>query len=246
MTVYLYDGTYPGLLTCLQTCFDTGIVPETICTLAQSEPSLFADEVVIKTDPQKTENLIDRMKCHFLPGTLRNIFYTFLSDASAREMIIYRYAAFGFEVGKTLDNYISDDRVRAVHALSRKVGGETHRMKGLIRFQTLQNGMYYARIRPDHNIIPLLGRYFSQRLPDQYWMIHDVRRNIALIYNKKYWDITQVEINYEPDLAHDELFCQQLWKQYFHTIAIKERRNPKLQRQLMPARYWEFLVEMQK
>jgi hypothetical protein len=34
-----------------------------------------------------------------------------------------------------------------------------------------------------------------------------------------------------------------LWRTYFRRIANPERRNPRLQRTLMPARYWDTLVE---
>ena len=43
----------------------------------------------------------------------------------------------------------------------------------------------------------------------------------------------------------DELLYQQMWKDYFKTMAIKQRINLKLQRQHMPVRYWKYLTEMQ-
>jgi probable DNA metabolism protein len=36
-----------------------------------------------------------------------------------------------------------------------------------------------------------------------------------------------------------------LWRNYFDSMAIKERTNPRCQRNLMPARYWKNLPEMQ-
>ena len=41
----------------------------------------------------------------------------------------------------------------------------------------------------------------------------------------------------------DEKLYQALWKTYFKAIAIKERRNPRKQRQDMPVRYWKYLTE---
>jgi hypothetical protein len=36
-----------------------------------------------------------------------------------------------------------------------------------------------------------------------------------------------------------------LWRSYYDTIAIRERLNPKKQRQDMPVKYWKYLTEMQ-
>ena len=43
----------------------------------------------------------------------------------------------------------------------------------------------------------------------------------------------------------DERLFQQMWKTYFKAIAIKERMNPRKQRQDMPVRFWKYLVEKQ-
>ena len=45
--------------------------------------------------------------------------------------------------------------------------------------------------------------------------------------------------------AEDEKLFQTLWKNYFKSLTIKERINPKLQRQHMPQRFWKYLVEKQ-
>jgi len=36
---------------------------------------------------------------------------------------------------------------------------------------------------------------------------------------------------------------QMLWKKYFKSMAIEERKNLKLQQQNMPKKYWKYLVE---
>jgi probable DNA metabolism protein len=38
---------------------------------------------------------------------------------------------------------------------------------------------------------------------------------------------------------------QQLWQTFFRTIAIPERKNPRLQKSNMPAKYWKYLTEKQ-
>ena len=38
---------------------------------------------------------------------------------------------------------------------------------------------------------------------------------------------------------------QELWKMFFKTISIKERKNPRYQMQFMPKKYWKDLNNFQ-
>ncbi|MDD3778627.1 MAG: DUF4130 domain-containing protein, partial [Proteiniphilum sp.] len=49
----------------------------------------------------------------------------------------------------------------------------------------------------------------------------------------------------EEMMAADEKLFQELWKGYFKAMTIKERINPRLQRQHMPKRFWKYLTEKQ-
>lgn len=49
----------------------------------------------------------------------------------------------------------------------------------------------------------------------------------------------------EEMMAEDEKLFQDLWKRYFKALSIKERYNPRLQRQHMPRRFWKYLTEKQ-
>ena len=51
--------------------------------------------------------------------------------------------------------------------------------------------------------------------------------------------------NIDVDLAEDERQFQLLWKNYFRALAIPQRTNERLQRRLMPRRYWKHLTEME-
>ncbi|NTW94650.1 MAG: DUF4130 domain-containing protein, partial [Chlorobiaceae bacterium] len=38
---------------------------------------------------------------------------------------------------------------------------------------------------------------------------------------------------------------QALWQTFFRTIAIPDRKNPRLQKSNMPMKYWKYLTEKQ-
>ena len=39
---------------------------------------------------------------------------------------------------------------------------------------------------------------------------------------------------------------EKLWKEFFNTIGIKERKNLKCQKNFMPKKYWKNIIEMEK
>jgi len=165
-----------------------------------------------------------------------------LSEVVEAPTVIYKYLQLGFKIGSRVDLDLMDDRVLNIQRINQKVTFEKHRMLGLVRFQLVEGDLYYAPVQPDHNIVALMANHFSQRMSDQKWMIHDVKRKIGVIYNLKQWVITPVDIE-TPAIGKEEYLYQELWKNYYKSIAIKERKNPKLQKRCMPVRYWGFLTE---
>ncbi|WP_333638375.1 TIGR03915 family putative DNA repair protein [Tissierella praeacuta] len=142
-----------------------------------------------------------------------------------------------------MDFNLSNDIVLKINSIYDKVGKEKHRMLGLARFKQLENGILYSSIEPDYNIVGLLAPHFKSRMMNENWVIHDVKRGIAVFYNKEEWVIKDMEINSSLIVKEDEEQYQELWKAYFKSIAIQNKINPSLQKRCMPVRYWKHLVE---
>ncbi len=49
--------------------------------------------------------------------------------------------------------------------------------------------------------------------------------------------------SFQLELDEQEILYDQLWKDYFQSINIKERQNIKLHVQYLPKRYWRYLNE---
>ena len=121
---------------------------------------------------------------------------------------------------------------------------ELDRVKGFLRFQKIDENVYYAKFAPDHNQLPLLRSHLEKRFSDQKWIVHDERRNTALVYNlhrSMLVPLTTEEASQLVEGKHDD--CIDLFQRYFNTIAIKERTNKRLQDQYMPKRYREYMPE---
>jgi probable DNA metabolism protein len=152
----------------------------------------------------------------------------------------------GFEVGSKIDSMLTHKYVLPVHKVAQKVEKEKHLMLGICRFSKTDKGYYLCKIAPDHNILTLISPHFASRMSDQRWIIADTNRNIASIYDCEKWYIVSSKISEKIPYSEDEIECRALWKKYFNTIAIAGRRNPKLQRNMMPARYWKNLTEFSR
>ncbi|NLO82965.1 MAG: DNA metabolism protein [Clostridiales bacterium] len=243
MIHYIYDGSFEGLLTAIYEAYSRHEQPEKILKGNCLQDSLFVKYVFIETDEQKARTVYDAVKQKISPDAAKNILYAFLSENKEAGTAIYQYLKLGWRMGKRVDSAIADPWVFKVHSLRRKVSGEAGRMLGLIRFQLLSSGVYYASIEPDHNILGIIAHHFKQRIPGQDWIIHDVKRALAAIYHDNQYFIVPFEFNGPLPLDQSEMDYQNLWKEYFKDIAIKSRINPKLQRQNMPLRYWKHLIE---
>ena len=160
-------------------------------------------------------------------------------------MLGFKYLRAALSYGKSADSHLADPAVLAMTKLVLKVGGERHRMMGLLRFSETADGTFYAPFEPDHNITALVAGHFAARIPDRDWIIHDVKRGIAAVFraSENRFEVVSGELSSEVEYTQQELRYRELWRAFHKTIAIGERTNPKLQKRFMPSRYWKHLTE---
>jgi len=243
--VYIYDGSYQGLLSAVYIALKKRTIPVRIIRKDNYRNDLFYDKINIDSSEKNAEFLSDNIKSHISTESLRHIFYSFYSELDKIEDYIYRYILMGFKYGDKIDNKLTEKYVRKVHDAAAKVRRESHRFKGLIRFKEAAGGKFYAAVEPDYNIIILIASHFKNRLSIQDWIIHDKLRETAVIYSAqdKEWLLIDLKADFEPDFSDEEDSIQNLWKSFFAAVSIENRVNPKLQSQFMPKKYWKYLIE---
>ena len=134
--------------------------------------------------------------------------------------------------------------VRETLKIIKYVKQENHKYKGFTRFKELNGGILYAEIEPNNNIIFLLSKHFKNRLKNEYWIIKDVRRNLFSIYDKNSFKILNDIYLKDINFSNDEKDTQNMWKTFYNTIGIKERKNDRCRMNFMPKRYWKYILEM--
>jgi len=259
---YLYDGSFEGFLTCVHSHYyeerAAGIYPA-----GGYQSSLVFPNRVVVTDAQKAEAVYDAIEAKISRQALQRTYHIFLSSDPEKDNIAFRYLCLGFRLGGKIFSLHSDPIVFAAQQTERKVSLEVHRLMGLIRFSVLQmvpegdavlpcvdsRGMrppeiLYAKLQPDHDVLELLGEHFSDRFKNEPFILHDERRRKALFSQQGNWYIAPLDPRALPEYSKEEKEYRRLWKQYFESIAIEERKNPKCQKRFMPVRYWKNLTEM--
>jgi probable DNA metabolism protein len=218
-------------------------IPNKIFIETTYQSNLLDKTIYVETDFKKSVRIINGICKNISYDVLDIVYWAYLSSSIGKELNILKYLYHGFLIGSQINTMLSLDYVFEVNSLRKKVSFEAHRLKGLLRFISIED-TFYATIHPDHNIIEQVGKHFIKRLPDQNFIIIDQFRKIAFIYNKYHYHLLDVKELNIPPISKEEKQYQDLWKVFWKTIAIKERTNPRLQAQYMPRRYWKDLIEM--
>lgn len=248
---YIFDGTLAGLLSAV---FESYERKHPIVQLYRQElytPDFFSEAVHIASDSVKSERVWKGLKAKISSVHLRHFFNAFFSEQATVHACMFRYARYIFDHPAGHDFNYGNDDVLTITQISQRVHREKHRMEAFVRFRKSDNGLFFAVIAPDYNVLPLICRHFRSRYADQHWVIYDERRKYGMHYDLQHLHEVTLDFTTEQGVvettalqidAHEELYAV-LWKDYFKSTNIKERRNMKLHIQHVPKRYWRYLTE---
>ena len=240
---YLYDGTFNGLLTIVFDSYSHKTLPQKIVPEEEYTQNFLEKTHYIDTNEEKAKRVFEGIYKNISYEALYNSFYAFLSNSNHKELDILKYLCNGFDIGPKINTMLTISYVFKVINMRKRALSECHKLKGLLRFMEIGENVYYASIHPDNNIIEPLGHHFINRLPSQNFMIHDKNRNICFLYDKKSYQIVDSTNLTIPHITEEEQTYQKLWKLFFKTIAVQERKNLRCQMQFMPKKYWKDLIE---
>lgn len=252
MNLFLYDQSFEGLLTAIYEAVELNIEPDKIVSTKAFQDDLFATKREICTDYDKFEEIWKRVLTKTNEQNLQRIFKAFLSEQKDIELIIYNYIKLILNTPHNVEVDFSNDYVLKIVNLQKKVSREAHRVIMFVRFQKTVDNIFYASFEPKYNVIPLTISHFRNRFADQKWVIFDTKRKYGYYYDLE--NISQItigkqKIDYnsgkvDEDVLHiSEKLFQKLWRGYYDSINIKERKNIKVHTQFLPKRFWKLLPE---
>lgn len=252
MNLFIYDQSFEGLLTVIHDSIEMNVEPDKIMSTKSFQDDLFAIKYDIATDPDKFDKIWNQVKEKSNEENCQRIFKAYLSELSDIELTIYNYIKLIIETPYNVEVNFSEDCVVKLNNAQKKVGRESQRVMMFVRFQKTVDDIYYSSFDPKYNVIPLTVSHFKNRFADQKWVVFDTRRKFGYYYdleNVREITIGQQKVSFESgkvddDILHmSEKLFQKLWKSYYDTINIKERKNLKVHMEFLPKRFWKFLPE---
>lgn len=218
----------------------------------QEDIRLFSRYYGIKTDRGKAEKVAGTLRRRMGAESYDKLCQAGAAEDAEKGTAIYRTVAKALtlsEPGLVMEQH-ADAYVRKVYELARRVYYESHHLLGFLRFQELEGGRLFSRIGPKSNVLAFLAEHFSERLGGENFIIHDTNRGLFALHEaEKPWFIVEnadfqgqefLKYSKEEEL-YAELFCH-----FCHKIAIRERENKNLQRNVLPLRFREFMVEFER
>lgn len=255
MTTYIFDGSLEGLLTAIFEFYERKSGTIKLVAAADYEPQLLGETLEITSDEVKSKRVWDGLKKKLSPDWLLRFYKAYLSEDPETFQQLFEFACYIFDHEKGSEQNFGRKAVLAVTQMDRSVNREKHRMKAFIRFQETADGIFYAGIEPDFNVLPLVSNFFKNRYADQRWIIYDLKRKYGLYYDLE--TVTEIQLDYAPEmksttpllpenaLQDKEGLYALLWNDYFKSTNIPARKNMKLHIRHVPKRYWKFLTEKQ-
>lgn len=211
----------------------------------------FVSYQYIETDTVKSGKVLDTIRGKLGYHVYESVCYAALSRHEDKGTAIYKVlqrAIHGKEFDSSVFEALADPYANLISKLRIKVWHEIHRFYGFVRFYEMGNGILVSKINPENDILVMLADHFTNRFPNENWMIYDEKRKKALVHpaGQKcfvHWNISMPQRwGTEIDTGSE---YENLWKIFCKSIAIEERKNLKLQQQLAPLKFRENMTEFQ-
>lgn len=253
MIVYRCEDSLESIFTAVYQAYEERRDHADTMICLDREYHLFAEDIEVTADPQKSAKVIRTLRKRFGRKDYQALCYALSSPAADKVQAVYQVIVKGLREcpvqGHLLDQ-LADPYCHRVFALMRGALRECQHLQGFLRFQEMEGGVLYAEIGPKNNLLTFLMPHFADRFPMENFLIRDCNRGIWGIHpaGEEWYLLSRQEIGTIAGikLSDGEEQIHALFRQFCQSIAIKERENMKLQRNMLPLRFREYMSEFAK
>ncbi len=155
MTTLLYDASFDGLFTAIFEVFEYRYKDVEIVSRERfHQENIFAGihEVVTQTD--KSERVLKKLEQSLGKKGIHKLLKVFLSEDPELEKIILSAIKGSVKNPQEniLENYADSD-IMKISKICKSVDRESHRMTAFVRFEKMQDGIFFAKVDPDFNVL---------------------------------------------------------------------------------------------
>lgn len=235
---YLIDGSLDSIYTAIFNSYLTKKFPSALSS-GDVQLEIGGELIEVITDKTKADRVFNKLSFILPKKELNRVYIAIKSGDHAKYTVIFNYLVKTINEKRCIYDKLNDKDVFNFDRLVSSVQLEVHRFKGFLRFSKTENGIYYAKYYPDSDINSLLLPHFISRYKEMPFIIHDLNHDVISAYaNGK----TKTVIKKINSLSIKDEF-KKLFKTYYHSVFIKERKNERLMKNFMPKRYHKNLPE---
>lgn len=250
---YVYDGSLEGLLSAIFCAYAHHEDPCDVVVEGAFQPRLSQRISRIETDVHAAHRVRAGIQRTCGRQAFRSVLKASLSGDEQAGTVAYRFVRYAMdEGGKSAVSNIAHPSVAPMHAIVRSVNQECEHIRQFARFSHLKGNdmdLWFARIRPRDNVIPLVMEHFVARFNIQPFLLYDEGRRLVGVYDGTSWYQAMPDADLFLDrecMSSEEPLMQDAWRRFYRVLSVEARYNPELRRQLMPKRFWSNLTEMQE
>jgi len=185
MTQLVYDGSFEGLLTAIFEVYALKIINPHIIRDNLASDQLFSTNLSVSSDEEKATRVSKKITDLVGKDGLKSLWKATLYEKPGIENTILGVVQYALKTKKNVMGDFGHSDVLALQEVLKKLNRERHRMTAFVRFELAQDGVFYATIEPDFDVLPLISDHFKKRYADQRWLIFDTKRKYGLFYNLK-------------------------------------------------------------
>lgn len=239
--IYIYDGSYEGLLSCVFESFLHKEIPVDIQIEGEEQLSLTPLHR-IATDETHAARVARSLPHKLGPDVTAFFQFAFLTCLPSKELYMLRFLHLAFQRGPAVLSMLTDNTVHILSKAVQTLHNETHFFKQFIRFSDYHSFLVTV-IHPNNFVLPLLQAHFCDRFRGESFLIYDETHATALFYQAGHPQIMPLQELFLEAPTPMEQKYRALWQTYYDTVAIKARYNPKCRMNHMPKRYWKYMTE---
>ena len=148
MTLFVYDHTFDGLLTCVFDAYNRKVFPDLLCKKGEPLPLFYDEAIPIITSEEKCNRVWKGLQKKLSATALTNLTYGWLSELPDIDQLLFRYMKKVFDSPVSIETNFADPDVLELSKIWKKVNNERHRLLQFIRFQKASDGTYFAPVEP--------------------------------------------------------------------------------------------------
>lgn len=250
LQVYQCEDSIEGIFTAIYKIYEDKNQHKECRVSIDGELFLLAEYRPVEADAERAMKVIRTLRRCFGEEDYLTICYALASRDPDKADAVYHAVAYGLDrkviQGRLFDN-LAEPYLHKVFSLARGASNESCHIKGFLRFEEAQQGFLYASIGPKNNILTFVMPHFADRFPMEHFVIHDDVRGLFGVHpaGKQWYLVSGNQVleegDFTPSPAEEEY--QRLFRHFCRSIAIEDRKNLKLQQNLLPLRFREYMVE---